>query len=122
MEYLLKNYEEIESWHRLPFYKKWFTDKPEKDLTTEYINEYIDVRRAGNTTRYANRIVENVLRTKTVRVADHFQSSAANKRLLGIVMRRLRDEHGVLSSDIDIERVVNTNCFQPHTYYIIRIK
>jgi len=30
--YLLVNWKEIESWHKLPFYKKWFIKKPIKEL------------------------------------------------------------------------------------------
>lgn len=30
--YSLVNWEEIEEWHKLPFYKKWFVKKPIKEL------------------------------------------------------------------------------------------
>jgi hypothetical protein len=30
--YTLVNWKEIEEWHKLPFYKKWFIKKPIKEL------------------------------------------------------------------------------------------
>jgi hypothetical protein len=122
MKHLLENYEEIERWHRLPFYKKWFTDKPIKKLISGRINEYREVRRAGNTTRIANRIIEEVLTTKSAKIQDHFQSSQANEMLLDIVLRRLDNEHGIYIEDMDITKIVNRGSFNMHTYYILTIK
>ena len=121
MKHLLENYEEIDRWHRLPFYKKWFTDKPIKKLISDRCNEYRAGRRAGNTTRVAN-IIEELLTTKSARIEDHFQSSRASEMLLDIVLRRLDNEHGIYIKDMDIQKIINRASFNTHNYYILTIK
>ena len=37
--YELINWEEIEEWNKLPFYKKWFIKKPQKKLKQIKTNE-----------------------------------------------------------------------------------
>ena len=37
--YTLENWKEIEEWHKLPFYKKWFIKKPIKELKRLNQNE-----------------------------------------------------------------------------------
>ena len=38
-KYVLINYIEIINWYNLPFYKKWFTDKPIKQLKKLWLKE-----------------------------------------------------------------------------------
>lgn len=50
-------------------------------------------RRTGQTTRLADKYIQQLFTKGSIKVQDHFASHPSNSRLLGIIIKRLFDEH-----------------------------
>lgn len=57
------------------------------------------MRLTGQTTRLADRIIQDLFNFGGSRVADHYGTNEADKRLLGIVKARLYHEHGMKENE-----------------------
>lgn len=111
--YLLENYTQIIEYWKLPFWKRWLKNPPVKNLVSVE-SQYIPLRRAGNTTRIANKAVGLILSGEKTRILDHYTDSRSNLRLLDIILARLSFEHGVKDNRLLIDRRKNTvyNCIE----------
>lgn len=50
-------------------------------------------RRTGQTTRLADKYIQQLFTKGSIKVIDHFESHPSNSRLFGIIIKRLFDEH-----------------------------
>lgn len=51
------------------------------------------VRTDGNTTRLADHYIQELFKTGSTRVSDHYRTHGADERLMSIVLKRLSIEH-----------------------------
>ena len=60
-----------------------------------FINEPVisPHRRSGNTTRLIDYYIQLLFVKGTITVIDHYDSDKSNKRLRGLILDRLRNEH-----------------------------
>ena len=72
-----------------------FNSLPEnKSRTVSYDGVLLsDQRRCGNTTRIADKVIQDLFKGKLCRVLDHHPTELMARFLMGIVVKRIAQEH-----------------------------